>query len=80
MVIHVQWGRIPRREGSGRPPYNFKSVHCVFESGNNSHDQEATRMTTEPFLASPASSYLVGQTLEPAGKPAILEDPTVYQT
>ena len=29
------------------------------------------------FLASPASSYLVGQTLEPAGKPAILEDPTV---
>ena len=29
------------------------------------------------FLASPASSYVVGQTLEVAGKPAIMEDPTV---
>lgn len=27
------------------------------------------------FLASPASSYLVGQTLEAAGKPAIMENP-----
>jgi len=29
------------------------------------------------FLASPASSYIVGQTLEVAGKPAIMEDPNV---
>ncbi|WP_312909003.1 SDR family NAD(P)-dependent oxidoreductase [Natronosalvus caseinilyticus] len=29
------------------------------------------------FLASPASSYLVGQTLEAAGKPAIMEKPDV---
>ncbi|MFP9059150.1 SDR family NAD(P)-dependent oxidoreductase [Natrialbaceae archaeon A-chndr2] len=29
------------------------------------------------FLASPAASYIVGQTLEVAGKPAIMEDPTV---
>ncbi|MFP9193492.1 SDR family NAD(P)-dependent oxidoreductase [Natronosalvus vescus] len=29
------------------------------------------------FLASPAASYIVGQTLEVAGKPAIMEEPTV---
>ncbi|MFP8956202.1 SDR family NAD(P)-dependent oxidoreductase [Natrialbaceae archaeon A-CW3] len=29
------------------------------------------------FLASPAASYVVGQTLEVAGKPAIMEEPTV---
>ncbi|WP_254767951.1 SDR family NAD(P)-dependent oxidoreductase [Salinilacihabitans rarus] len=28
------------------------------------------------FLASPASSYLVGETIEAAGKPAIMEEPT----